>query len=271
MTARDASVQRSFIKWVGGKNKSIKNMLPMFPRHYDRYFEPFMGSCVVHLNEQHSPAFLSDVERPLVETVQAVQGRCDDVCTELELLDNTEQDYYKTRVQFNERELFTPKEAAMFIYLNKCGYNGLYRVNSSGKFNGPYGKRTGQPHRDYPILRNCSALLAGAVINHSGYATAISNCSKGDFIYLDPPYYKVSEGSYTSYNKDQFTHREHELLKEFCSYFSKKGVLFAMSNSDCEPVRQLFKDFRIREVNTTRSVSSGANRGAHVELFICNY
>ena len=265
------SVQRSFLKWVGGKNKSIQKILPLFPDSYNTYYEPFVGSCVVHLNEQHQPAFLSDLEKSLVDTITHVQQRCDDVCEELSKLDNSETEFYEIRSQFNKRENFEPPEAAKFVYLNKCGFNGLYRVNSQGLFNGPFGKRNGQPHQDYDILQTCSKLLSNAIINHSDYVSAISQCSKGDFIYFDPPYYKTDDTSYVGYNKTQFSYHDHERLHEICSYLHAKGVLFSISNSDCVPIRTLFKDFEIRKISTITSVSAGTKRGAHDELFISNY
>lgn len=265
------SVQRSFLKWVGGKNKSIRKILPLFPDSYANYYEPFIGSCVVHLNEQHSPAFLSDLEKPLVDTILAVQQSCADVCVELQKLNNSETDYYIVRDVFNNRESFTPAEAAKFIYLNKCGFNGLYRVNSQGRFNGPFGRRNGQPHQDYDILRTCSELLSTAVVSHSDYETSISQCSRGDFVYFDPPYYKIDGASYVGYNKSQFSYQDHERLRDMCASLDSKGVLFVVSNSDCAPIRTLFKDFKVQKISTITSVSAGAKRGAHDELFISNY
>jgi DNA adenine methylase len=265
------SVQRSFLKWVGGKNKSIQKILPLFPSSYNKYYEPFAGSCVVHLNEHHDPSFLSDLEKPLIDTVINVKECCDDVCEELEQLNNSESDYYLIREQFNDREGFSPRQAAQFIYLNKCGYNGLYRVNSKGRFNGPFGKRSGQPHKDYPIIKTCSELLLNATVSHSDYASAISQCSKGDFIYFDPPYYKIDDASYVGYNRNQFAYTNHEQLRDICTCLNSKGVLFALSNSNCEPIRTLFKDFEIRTISTITSVSAGGNRGTHAELFISNY
>jgi len=265
--------QRSFIKWVGGKYKSVSQLLEIFPKKFNTYYEPFMGSGVIFFNLKPHDSILNDVEFNLVNTFRSVKREVDDVISELDLLVNEEESYYFIRREFNNEVSYIPgKKAAQFIYINKCGYNGLYRVNSLGEINVSFGKRAGDPHKDFSILKTCSKALQKSLIYNSDYREIIELSRGGDFIYFDPPYYRETSGSFISYNAKHFTDEDHQRLALECEFLSKRGVMFALSNSDTEFIRNLYKNYNIWPIYSMRSVSPTiSGRGLVGEILITNY
>ena len=266
-------LQRSFIKWPGGKYRSLNQLLCLFPKDYGSYYEPFLGSGSVCLNVGDRRKVASDVECALMDTHIQVKNCVDKVIEELDSFDNEESAYYEIRSQFNNSsEEFTYSDAARFIYLNKCGFNGLYRRNKRGGFNVAFGKRSGDPHKDFENLRACSSLLQPVELRSGGYAACLADVDGGDFVYLDPPYLKESETSFTGYNSNQFGISENKKLSEFCEDLDRRGVLFAVSNSNMSLIREWYKGFRIREIQAVRSISrEGRSRGRCTDLLITNY
>ena len=266
-------VQRSFLKWTGGKQRSILQILEKFPDDYDNYIEPFLGSGSVFFNLKPKTAFLSDINQRLMYTFICVKYNSELVIDFLSQLDNSKEDYYGIRDIFNNEPISDNiRLSSHFIYLNKCGYNGLYRVNSDNKFNVPYGSRDGDPHKDYEVIRQCSKILSSAVMMCSNYNDILSLSKGGDLVYLDPPYVKEDGKSFIGYNSKHFDLREHRLLSEACRSLDKKGVRFALSNSNVSVVRDLYHGFNFHDICTVRSVSRDpSTRGSHGELLITNY
>jgi len=265
--------QRSFIKWVGGKYRSLSQLLRLFPAEFNTYYEPFLGSGVVYFNLAPSEGVLNDAENNLVTTFRSVKHDVEGVCNQLELLDNTEEAYYDTRYDFNNTaQIMSGKRAAQFIYMNKCGYNGLYRVNSRGFVNVAFGKRSGEPHKDFEAIRTCSKLLQAASVMNTDYQEIIKLARCGDFVYLDPPYHKESDVSFTGYNAKEFSESDHRQLAEECKALSSRGVLFALSNSNTPFVNDLYKNFYKYSVYTAKTVSRlTSGRGPSTDVLITNY
>ena len=280
-------MSRSYLKWVGGKARSVQSIVPKFPKKYNVYHEPFFGSGVVYFTVNPERSRVSDYNFSLVETHVQVALRLDRVKAALQEMDNTSEDYYALREEYNNYILNGPdhhdlaRQAAIFIYLNRCGFNGLYRVNKSGGFNVPYGKRKNQPHHDiFEVLEECSEKLKRTTIFTQDFRRALSHCEEGDFVYLDPPYLEELEGSFTSYNKNGFTPYDHEELANELDVLDQKGVKFAMSNSDTSATHLIYgvnpkrkgDKWKCHKIYTTRSVSrSASGRGIHRELLITNY
>jgi len=266
-------MQRSFLKWPGGKQRSLNQLLSIFPKCSGSYYEPFLGGGSVCFNIKSDRKVLSDVESSLIDTYRKVQNSLSDVVRELDSFDNDESSYYVIRDQFNNRiNNFSYSDAARFIYLNKCGFNGLYRVNGRGEFNVPFGKRSGDPHKDFDNLRICSRLLQFVELRSGSYVSCMADVDAGDFVYLDPPYMKKSETSFIAYNKDQFGTSDNKQLSEFCRDLDANGVLFAVSNNDIPLIREWYDGFHVHEVQAVRSISrAGSSRGRYSELLITNY
>ena len=265
--------QRSFLKWVGGKYRSLSQLLDLFPKEFNVYYEPFMGSGVVYFNVAPPQAVLNDVEGSLVTTFRSVKRDVEGVCDQLDLLENVEDAYYDIRYDFNNTaQIMTGKRAAQFIYMNKCGYNGLYRVNKRGYVNVAFGKREGDPHKDFENVRACSKLLQAASVMNADYRDITSLARSGDFVYLDPPYHKEVPSSFTGYNSQEFSEEDHRRLFEECKALSERGVLFALSNSNTKLVKDLYKNFYKFPVYTARTVSRVVGgRGLSTEILITNY
>ena len=232
-----------------------------------------MGSGVVYFNLLPQDAVLGDVEENLIATHRAVKRYPQAVCNCLEILENAETVYYDVRNDFNYNpESVVGEKAAQFIYINKCGYNGLYRVNKSGAVNVAYGRRSGEPHKDLDIIYKCSQALQSARIMNANYLELTKMARKGDFVYLDPPYHKEFNTSFTGYNTKEFSEQDHErLAEEFCA-LTKRGVKVALSNSSTNFIEELYKNFYIYPVYTSRTVATTVEgRSVATELLITNY
>jgi len=266
---------RPFLKWAGGKSQLLGQFQPLLPRpgSYERYIEPFVGSGALFFHLRPAAAELSDVNREIVDCYRAVKTRPRDVIRELEKHRHDERHYYEVRATLPTR---LAERAARTIYLNKTGYNGLYRVNSSGRFNVPIG-RYANPGFQSPTLfatiRACSRALASARLTPGDFEAALRDAGRGDFVYLDPPYVPVSETSdFTSYARGGFGWGEQERLAEECRRLWRRGAMIMLSNSDTESVRALYRGFRIDVVQAARSINSrGAKRGKVREVVVRNF
>jgi len=263
---------RSFIKWVGGKARSLSQILNKFPKKFGTYYEPFLGSGVVYFNLLPDKSILNDKEHNLVSVFRDVKRYPEEVCEQLGRLDNREDVYYDVRYNFNYTPTVnTGEKSAQFIYMNKCGYNGLYRVNKGGAVNVAFGKRPGQPHKDFSVIRECSKALQKTQIMNTDYLEILSMARRGDFVYLDPPYHKEKPTSFTGYTSAGFTDKDHKDLAEECHKLTKRGVSFVMSNSATDLILDLYKNFYIYPIHTARTVAvTVGGRGVVTELLITN-
>ncbi|MBX3258642.1 MAG: DNA adenine methylase [Labilithrix sp.] len=273
---RESPAPRPFLKWVGGKTQLLEQMTPLLPRSWSRYFEPFVGGAALFFDQRtrrpDMPAFLSDVNAELVSCYVAVR---DDVDAVLDALDEhvyASDHYYEVRAQ-RPAELPPAKRAARTIFLNKTGYNGLYRVNRSGQFNVPFGRFTKPLFRDVENLRACSRALRDVSIEHGDFSQVLERAKKGDFVYFDPPYVPVSPTSdFTAYVPGGFGETEQRKLADVFRKLAKRGVHVMLSNSDTPFVRELYQGFAVDEVYASRSVNSNAaRRGKLTEVVVRSY
>jgi DNA adenine methylase len=272
---RGDSEPRPFLKWAGGKSQLLEQFAPLLPPagSYRRYVEPFVGSGALFFHLRPAAAELSDVNREIVDCFRAVQTCPEDVIRELEKHEHDEEHYYRVRAS-KPRKLAIA--AARTIYLNKTGYNGLYRVNSAGRFNVPMG-RYANPGFQSPTLfatiRACSGALASAGLASGDFEDALRGAGAGDFVYLDPPYVPVSATSdFTSYARGGFAWPEQERLARACRDLWRRGARIMLSNSDTGTVRALYEGFRVDVVHASRSINSqGAKRGKVREVVVRNF
>jgi DNA adenine methylase len=258
---------RPFLKWVGGKRSIIDQLLKRVPESYKAYHEPFLGGGALFFALQPDKAYLSDINFHLTIAFTTVRDHADELIAQLKIHEaNHSQPYYLgSRVKlFQETE--PVKIAALFIYLNKTCFNGLYRVNKAGKFNVPMGSYKNPAILDEPNLRNASQVLQGVEIKQHSFKQA--RPKKHDFYYIDPPYHTT----YSQYNNSGFGDEEHKLLADYCHTIDGVGGYFMVSNSDTPLVRELYKGYNIEVVAASRSVSCKAyQRGKENELIIRNY
>jgi DNA adenine methylase len=260
---------RPFLKWVGGKRSILPELIDRMPKEYDTYCEPFIGGGALLFAVTPERAYIADVNFSLVLTYTAVRDDVDQVIKMLKIhTSRHDKDYYlKARLKI-AKESDPAKVAALFIYLNKTCYNGLYRVNKAGAFNVPMGSYTDPTILDEDNLRACSKELQGAEIKAHDFSHV--PIRKGNFYYLDPPYHKV----YSSYDSSGFLDAQHEALAAFCTKLHNAGAFFMLSNSDTPFIEKLYKGggFLMERIQAGRFVSCKKDgRGKETEILIRNY
>ena len=267
---------RPFLKWAGGKTQLLPHLLHRMPNTYNRYIEPFIGGGALFFSLQPRLALLADCNQELINCFQVVQGDVEALIEELKKYRYDKDMYYSVRQLDRSAEfsrLSRIKRAARLIYLNKTCFNGLYRVNSKGHFNVPFGTYNDPTILDEANLRACSEALQRAVIQSGNFEQVLEIAEKGDFIYFDPPYAPTSATSdFTSYSKDGFDDAAQELLLLVCLQLNQRGVKWMVSNSNTTLIQELYRGFKIEPVGASRAINSkGAKRGTVVELLIRNF
>lgn len=297
---------KPFIKWVGGKSQLIPEITQRLPEYIEKgipyqYVEPFTGSAAVALHLLDSPnpptkVILSDINADLVNLYEVVKSHpqklldflqtLQDEYDQLEDKDAKKPYYYAKREEFNLRENNAVKHAGLFMFLNRAGFNGLYRVNSKNQFNVPIGSYKQPKFVFEDIIHKASELLTNVDILNTSFEdtlqiaqeTNIDNLST--FVYLDPPYKPLSESSsFTSYAKDSFNDQDQVRLKQACDFLDEQGYQWLLSNSDTtnlDPENkffdELYSEYTIDRVAAGRSINSkGSKRGKINELLIRNY
>lgn len=267
-----------FVKWVGGKGKLARVLATLLPPGVElmRHVEPFVGGGALFFARAPRRALLCDVNHDLVETYLAVRDEVEFVLRHLRVLarGHDEESYYRVRERYNARDHASRAErAALFVYLNKTCFNGLYRVNKRGHFNVPMGRYAKPAIADAATLLAASARLAGADIRCAPFETLISEARPGDFIYMDPPYEPVSRtANFTSYAQDGFSQADQARLRDVFRELDRRGSKLMLSNSDAPLIRELYRGYRIHEVMASRAVNCDPSaRGPVRELVVCNY
>ncbi|MCB0354212.1 MAG: DNA adenine methylase [Bdellovibrionales bacterium] len=249
---------------------------PRTPRKFKRYFEPFVGGGALFFSLQPTVATLSDMNGDLIETWKAVRDSLPRLLEDLKKHPYESDYFYQLRDADRQKgyaRWSTVRKASRLIYLNKTCFNGLYRVNSKGQFNTPFGRYVNPTIVDEENLRACSRVLQGVLIEHRSFGDILSEAESGDFVYFDPPYAPISSTSdFTSYTSEGFSVSDQETLADLCRRLDKKGVFFMLSNSSASFIKKLYEGFRIETVQAPRAINSNASRrGKIAEFIIRNY
>ncbi|MGF1508963.1 MAG: DNA adenine methylase [Myxococcota bacterium] len=265
-----------FLKWAGGKTRLLSEILPRLPARMDTYFEPFLGGAAVFFavarEERFRRAVLSDRNLGLVEVYRCVKTRVEELIDALEPLATKATDpshYYAVRAQ-NPDELTAVERCARFIFLNKTCFNGLYRVNRSGRFNVPFGRYKRPRVFDPDRLRAASEALAKAEIREADFQEVMAEAGPADGMYLDPPYVPVSDTAcFTSYTPFPFGADEHRRLKSTYLATLERRTRALLSNSDCAFTRELYEGLEVRTVPVGRAINRDPRgRGPVNELLV---
>ncbi len=267
------------MKWVGGKRQLLDEITPLVPKRITSYCEPFMGGGAVLFSIQPKKAMVNDLNGDLIALYEVVR---DDVETLIEFLkkhENTEEYFYSIRDLDRDKEAYKNmskvEKASRILYLNKTCYNGLFRVNSSGEFNAPFGHYKNPNIVNEPVLRAVSKYFNESEIEffNEDFEETLKKVKKGGFVYLDPPYDPVSDtANFTGYNKGGFDKSEQVRLKNCCDELNKRGVKFMLSNSATDFIKDLYKEYNIHIVKAKRAINSDATkRGEIEEVLITNY
>lgn len=274
----DLPVPRPFLKWAGGKTQLADALLERMPISFNVYHEPFMGSGAIffrlYREQKIRHAVLSDLNAELIDTYLAIRDCVSEVIKILSEFPHKEKFYYDIRAK-DPWKLSLPERAARMIYLNKTGYNGLYRVNRQGMFNVPFGRYKSPKYLDKENLLAASHALQNIEILCVPFETVIDRANAGDWVYFDPPYVPVSQtANFTSYHANGFGLKDQERLRDVCVELSRNNIYITLSNSDTEIIRSLYRSayFAIDEVLANRAINcNGAKRGKITELVITNY
>ena len=262
-----------FIKWAGGKSRLIAQYADHFPTEFGAYYEPFLGGGAVFFHLAPDRAVLSDINPRLIEAYQAV---ADDPAAVMERLDahrrrHSEEHYTQSRRRLNEGQTRPLVDrAALFIYLNKTCFNGLYRENRRGDFNVPIGSYTNPTLYERDNLIAVAQRLAGASIQQASFDAVLESAQEGDLVYFDPPYFPASKtASFTNYAAGGFEVDLQVKLAKVFAELARRGCFVMLSNSDVPAMHELYAGWRLVTVSAARCInSSGAKRGPVGELLV---
>lgn len=264
------------VKWVGGKRQLMFELLKNMPENYNRYFEPFIGGGALFFELQPDNAYISDLNEELINLYKVVRDNVEELITDLQKHDISKEYFIEIR-NIDRTEEYknwsNVKKASRFIYLNRTCFNGMYRVNSKGEFNVPFGHYKNPRILDENNLINCSNLLQRTEIRHADFSEILKKVKKRDFVYFDPPYVPLSEtSSFTSYTKDGFDLDMQFKLRDVCDELDSMGVKFLLSNSDTKLVNELYENYNIKKVFASRQINANADgRGKITEVLVRNY
>lgn len=263
---------KPFVKWVGGKRQLLPAIVKYVPPLTGGavYHEPFVGGGAVFFHRQPKRAMLTDSNERLIRTYRGIKQDVDGVIRLLRSYPHDKGFYLEMRARDIDRESDV-EIAAWFIYLNRTGYNGLYRVNSKNGFNVPFGDYRNPTICDPDNLRACSRALRGARIERRDFESVLGRAKKGDFVYFDPPYIPLTATSkFTDYTSEGFSDAAQVRLRDVALELKRRGVQVLLSNSSAPRVYDLYeKHFECVEVDARRSVNCKPNgRGRIPELLI---
>lgn len=290
---------KPFVKWVGGKTQligAIQEILPveLLKSGEFTYIEPFVGGgamlfWILNQFRKLKKVVINDINPDLITAYKVVKDSPNDLIGELKEIESiyngikTEDErkdfFLIKRELFNKKELSPVLNTSVFIYLNRTCFNGLYRVNSSGFFNVPFGRYSNPRICDERTILIDSMLLQNVQIVSGDYTQTLSYADSKTIFYLDPPYKPLSEtSSFNSYSKENFGDLEQLRLKSFCDDIDKKRHTFVLSNSDVKSndsgnhfFDELYKDYKIKRVMASRMINANAlKRGKLTELLITN-
>lgn len=271
---------KPFLKWAGGKSQLLPVILPLIPEKIDTYYEPFVGGGAVLFALQPKNAIVSDKNWRLINCYEVIQSDPEALIQKIQALGESDKETYKTqKALINSKTAWKVPEvdlAAAFIYLNKTCYNGLYRVNKKGEFNTPFGDYKNPTIVDPESIRDTSRYLStnNIILRHGDFLLYIerTGIAPNDFVYFDPPYAPSSDTSFANYESGGFDDDNHRRLRAACSALTRKGVKWMQSNSDTPFIRELYKGYRMIEVQARRNINcNGSQRGPVGELLIMNY
>jgi len=250
-------ISKPFVKWAGGKRQLIGLLLDNSPPEYKRYIEPFVGGGALLFALRPSKAIISDINPELINAYKVIRDNVNELIKSLRSHKNESEYFYDIR-GLDVANLCEVEMASRFIYLNKTCYNGLYRVNSKGRFNAPFGRYKNPNIVDSENLKEISKYLNSNDIKIvcKDYKTICKMARKGDFIYFDPPYHPISKtASFTKYARGDFIENDQIELASVFSEVDKKGCFALLSNSNTKLINELYSLFNIKRISANRFIN----------------
>ena len=269
-----------FVKWAGGKRQLIPQIRERMPEKYNDYYEPFVGGGAVIFDLLPANALINDINKALINTYITICNEPDAFLKEVNRLDNDmwedgKKYYYSIREHYNDklmRSEYDVELAALFVFINKHCFNGLYRVNGKGLFNVPY-NNSRRVSIDEEAIMAASEYLKGVTIIDGDFEQACKNAKKGDFVFIDSPYAPLNPTSFESYTKEGFDIESHRRLARLYDELTKRGCYCMLTNHNTELINDLYgnKGYTIDVVSVKRMINSDASNRVGEEVIICNY
>ncbi|MFA5382019.1 MAG: DNA adenine methylase [Candidatus Micrarchaeia archaeon] len=271
---------KPFVKWVGGKRQLIDILFENIPTSFSNYHEPFVGGGALYFRLWDEglikKAYLNDFNSHLYNVYKIIKSKPSELIEELKTskYQNEKKTYYKLRNKYNNQEYQDDTErAALFIYFNKTGFNGLWRVNSKDQYNVPMGKYKNPTLCDEDNIKLVSEALKKATLSNKDFSSVMGNTKANDFVYFDPPYHPLTETSnFTTYTKFDFTKEDQIRLKKLYVTLDLKKVNVMLSNSPAPLIMQLYSNYNPIKVQAKRMINCKSDkRGAIEEIVAMNY
>lgn len=269
-----------FVKWAGGKRQLIPQIRERMPEKYSDYYEPFVGGGAVIFDLLPADALINDINKALINTYRTICNEPDAFLREVNRLDNDmwedgKKYYYSIREHYNDklmRSEYDVELAALFVFINKHCFNGLYRVNGKGLFNVPY-NNSRRVSVDEDAIMATSEYLRRVTIIDGDFEQACKNAKKGDFVFIDSPYAPLNPTSFESYTKEGFDIESHKRLAKLYDELTARGCYCMLTNHNTELINELYgnKDYKIDVVSVKRMINSDASNRVGEEVIICNY
>lgn len=269
-----------FVKWAGGKRQLLDRISERMPKTYNSYYEPFIGGGAVLFELQPEKAIINDINASLINTYRIISSSPREFIDSVRKLDSEMGEdgksyYYSLREHYNDKlmkEEFDIELAALFVFINKHCFNGLYRVNGKGLFNVPY-NNSKQESIDSESIMAISDYLKRVSIMQGDFEEACRSAEKGDFIFFDSPYAPLNPTSFESYTKEGFDVESHERLAKLYDELTQRGCYCMLTNHNTEFINKLYgnKGYKIDVVNVKRMINSDASKRTGEEVIICNY
>lgn len=269
-----------FVKWAGGKRQLITQIKERMPKKYNDYYEPFVGGGAVIFELLPTNALINDINKALINAYRQICNVPDLFLKAVNRLDeNMWEDgkkyYYFLREHYNDKLMkaeYDVELAALFVFINKHCFNGLYRVNGKGLFNVPY-NNSRQISVNENVIWEISKYLQSVTIVDGDFEEACRNAKKGDFVFMDSPYAPLNPTSFESYTKEGFDIKSHKRLAKLYGELTDRGCYCMLTNHNTELINELYgnKDYKIDVVSVKRMINSDASNRIGEEVIICNY
>ena len=271
---------KPFLKWAGGKRQLLGEIIERIPHTFENYIEPFLGGGAVLFALQPKRALINDINASLIHTYMTIASEPQQFIVKIKELDSRiaeggKEYYYFIRELYNGklmREEFDLELAALFVFLNKHCFNGLYRVNAKGLFNVPY-NNSKKSSIDEEVIFEVSKYLKKLTICLGDFEDACKDAKEGDFIFLDSPYAPLNPSSFESYTKEGFDMESHVRLSKLFDNLTQKGCYCMLTNHNTEFINDLYgnKGYKMDVVSVKRMINSDASKRTGEEIIICNY
>lgn len=269
-----------FVKWAGGKRQLIPQIRERMPEKYNNYYEPFVGGGAVLFELQPANALINDINKALINTYNIICNEADAFLEAVNRLDEEmwedgKKYYYSVREHYNDKLMkseYDVELAALFVFINKHCFNGLYRVNGKGLFNVPY-NNSRRTSADENVIREVSKYLKGVKIINGDFEEACKDAKNGDFVFIDSPYAPLNPTSFESYTKEGFDIESHKRVAKLYDELTGRGCYCMLTNHNTELINELYgnKGYKIDVVSVKRMINSDASNRVGKEVIICNY